>query len=64
MVDCPITQLEPGQGKAEGWRKWNTVGKSGMGKKYTEETRRGRFTVVLKRCGNKNKGGGDFSAAF
>lgn len=36
----------------------------GGGEKYTERMVRGRFTVVLKRYGNKNREAGDFSWAF
>lgn len=35
-----------------------------MGKKYTEETGRGRYIVVLKRCGNKTGDVGIFLQLF
>lgn len=35
-----------------------------MRKKCAERMVRGRFTVALKRYGNKNREAGDFSSAF
>lgn len=62
--DGPITQLRPRRREAEVWGKWNTVGNSGKGKKYIKETGRSRFTVVLKRCGNKTGEAGNFLWLF
>lgn len=56
-----ISQLKPGRGKSRGMEE--VVGKSGMRKKYTEETGRGRFTGG-KRGGNITDKVRDFSVAF
>lgn len=55
LDDRPITQLQPGKAKAEGMKKvrYGQKERDGRGG-YTEGMVRGRFTVVLKRYGNKN----------
>lgn len=54
------------KGKSRGMKevKYGQKERDGGWGKYTEEMVKGRFTVILKRYGNKNRGAGDFSSAF